>query len=76
MAEQLGEGLPIRQGERRRQHRSDVRAQMIRVAGAEENDIDTRLVAHKAIGRLGDRARARCMDQEAERVRSVGEPAR
>ena len=69
MTEQFCKGLPIRQGERWRQQRRDIRPQVIRVAGAEQHDVDARLVPHKTIGGLGDRARTAFVDEETERVR-------
>jgi hypothetical protein len=76
MAEQLRQGLPVRQRQWRGRYRGDVFPQMLRIARAEQHDIDTRLVPREAVGGIGDRARTPLVDQKAERVRRVGKPAR
>src|SRR5271165_212667 len=60
----------------RGEQRGDVGAQMVRVAGAEEHDIDPGLVPHKAIGRVDDAPGTALVDQKAERIGCLGEPLR
>src|SRR6266436_5592588 len=69
--EELGQGQPVGQRQRRRQERGDVGPQVVRVAGPEEHNIDPRLVPREAVGGLGDGARSRFMEQEAERVAGI-----
>ena len=54
MAEEAREPGAARLGQRRGEQRGEVGAQMLSIAGAEEDNIDPGLVAHKAIGRVDD----------------------
>ena len=76
VAEQRRELRPVGLRQRRLEQRGDVGAQMRGVAGAEQHDIDTRLVPHKAVGGIRHRGGATRMDQKTERVLGLGEPLR
>src|SRR5881392_2913347 len=68
LPEQRRKLRPIRLGQRRLEQRSDVRAQMRGVAGAEQYHIHTRLVTRKAIRGFGDVGRAAVVNEKAERL--------
>ena len=55
-------------GERRLRKRCNARQQVIRIAGAEQDDINARFVTCKAIGSLNDRFRFAFIDQESKWV--------
>src|SRR6266446_7303210 len=74
MAEEALEPGAVRLGQGRGEQRGEVGAQMLRIAGAEEDDIDPGLVAHKAVGRVDDALGAALVDQEGERILGLGEP--
>ena len=74
MAEQLGEGLPVRQREAAASAARRCSLANVRVAGAEQHDIDAGFVPHKAKAASVMVLRAGLMDQKAERVGRVGEP--
>ena len=73
MAEEAREPRAVRLGQGRGEQRGEVGAQMLRIAGAEQNDIDPGLVADKTIGRVDDALGTALVDQEAERIRIVGQ---
>src|SRR5262245_12875157 len=58
---------------RRLEERFDIRTQMSGITGAEEHDVDARLVPRKSIGGLGDCARAIFVDKEGERLSRLAE---
>ena len=74
VAEQRHELRPIGVRQRRLEQRGDVAAQMRGVAGAEQHDVDARLMAREAVGRLDHVGGAGLVHQEAERIVGRAEP--
>ena len=73
MPEQRREPRAVGLGQRRLQNGGDIAAQMLVIAGAEQDDIDTRLVPDEPVGRIDDAAGAALMHEKTERIGVVGQ---
>ena len=73
MPEQRCEPRAVSLGQRRLQDRGDIAAQMRVITGAEQDDIDTRLVPDEPVGRIDDAAGAALMHEKTERIGVVGQ---
>jgi hypothetical protein len=74
MPEKLRKLLAVRLRQGRLEQRLDILPQVSRVAGAEQCDVDARLVPRIAIRRLDHARRAVLVHQEAQRIVALTEP--
>src|SRR5580704_1758666 len=74
VAEQGRELFLVGLRQRRLEQRGDVAAQMRGIAGAEQHDVDARLMARKPVGRLDQIGGAGLVHQKAERIVARAEP--